>query len=147
MRGIAGAAMAAALILLAGQPASAQERGQDRGILLELNAARPAEDGGCRLTMVVANGLDRGLARAAWQVAIFDRGGIVESLPVLDFGQLIGGKTKVSVFELAGRPCDAIGRIIVNDVAECRAEDGTDLRETCLTGLSARTLTDIEFGI
>lgn len=143
MRGIAGAAMAAALLSLAGQPASAQ----DQGILLELNAVRAAEDGGCRLTMVVTNGLDRGLARAAWQVAIFGRGGIVESLPVLDFGHLIAGKTKVSMFELAGRPCDGIGRIIVNDVAECRGEDGADLRETCLTGLSARTLTDIEFGI
>lgn len=149
MRGIAGAVLAAAILPLSPtgmSPALAQDNA-GQGILLELNAAQPTDGGGCRLTVVVTNGLEQGLARAAWQVAIFDAAGVVQSLPVLDFGQLIGGKTKVAMFELADRPCDRIGRIIVNDVAECRAEDGADLRETCLTGLSARALADIEFGI
>ena len=149
MRGIAAAILTAAFLPFSmtalSAPGAWAQTGD--GILLELNAAAPSEQGGCRLTVVVTNGLPQGLERAAWQVAIFDAAGVVQSLPGLDFGQLVSGKTKVAMFELQGRPCDQIGRIIVNDVAECRADDGTDMRNPCLTGLATRALTDIEFGI
>lgn len=117
------------------------------GVLLELNGAAAIETGGCRLTVVTTNQLDKGIKRAAWQVAIFDKGGVVQSLPILDFGALIAGKTKVAIFELQDRPCDQIGRIIVNDVAECRADDDSDMRDQCLTGLMTQSRTDIDFGL
>lgn len=117
------------------------------GILLELNGAADTENGGCQLTMVTTNRLARDIRRAAWQVAIFDAAGIVQSLPVLDFGALIAGKTKVAMFELPGRACADIGRIVINDVAECSASDGTDLRDACLSGLSTQTRTDLDFGL
>lgn len=145
-------AMACAVLPLG---AGAQEAAPDRtaangavdGIQLELNAAASTEAGGCRLTMVTTNRLPQGLARAAWQVAVFDAQGVVQGLPVLDFGALSSGKTKVAVFDLPGRGCDRIGRIVVNDVAECRAEDGTDLRGACLAGLATQTRTSIDFGL
>lgn len=148
-------ALAAAFLPLA--PALAQTPAQspslapisasDSAILLELNGAHPNEQGGCRLTVIAGNRLEQGLERAAWQVAIFDGSGRVQSLPVLDFGQLIGGKTKVAIFDLPDQPCDNVGRIIVNDVAECRGDEGSDLRDICLTGLATRSLADIDFGI
>ena len=57
------------------------------------------------------------------------------------------GKTRVGIFPLPGRSCGDIGRIVVNDVAECSAEDGADLRDTCLGGLATQSRTDIDFGL
>ena len=116
-------------------------------ILLELNGATPAENNGCRLTVVTTNRLEQDLNRAAWQVAIFDAEGVVKSLPVLDFGAMVTGKTKVAMFELPDQQCTDIGRIVVNDVAACTTGDGQDLRDACLGGLATRSRTDIDFGL
>lgn len=116
-------------------------------ILLELNGAAPTENNGCRLTVVTTNRLDQDLNRAAWQVAIFDADGVVKSLPILDFGAMVTGKTKVAMFELPDQQCTDIGRIVVNDVAACTTGDGQDLREACLGGLATQSRTDIDFGL
>lgn len=116
-------------------------------ILLELNAVTSTETQGCRLTMVTTSRLEQTLERAAWQVAIFDKAGVVQDLPILDFGTLLAGKTKVAMFELPNRSCTDIGRIVVNDVAECRAQNGTDLRGQCLSALETQSRSDIEFGL
>ena len=129
---------------LAGDAAPAAPDGK---IVLELNGAADTEDGGCKLTLVATNRLDKPIRRAAWQVAIFDRAGAVQSLPILDFGGMIAGKTRVGIFPLPGRSCGDIGRIVVNDVAECSAEDGADLRDTCLGKLATQNRTDIDFGL
>lgn len=116
-------------------------------IMLELNAAADTETGACRLTVVTTNRLPQGLKQAAWQIAIFDTQGVVQSLPVLDFGAMIAGKTKVAMFEIPDRRCDQIGRIVINDVAQCQGDDGADLRDACLSGLATQTRGDIDFGI
>ena len=133
---------------------TAQNTGQNTGqpapdskITLELNGAADTEAGGCQLTIVATNRLDKGIKRAAWQVAIFDKAGAVQSLPILDFGTMMSGKTRVGLFPLPDRPCAQIGRIVVNDVAECSAEDDSDLRDICLGGLATQTRTDIDFGL
>lgn len=111
----------------------------DNRIMLELNGAADTEAGGCQLTIVATNQLETGIRRAAWQVAIFDKAGAAQSLSILDFGGMIAGKTGVGLFPLPDRPCSEIGRIVVNDVAECTADDGTekgaDLRDICLGGI------------
>lgn len=151
MRHGAIALVTAAMVAGSGTAGNAQTDAEPApggaSILLELNGAAPLDSGACRLTVVTTSRLDRDLARAAWQVAIFDPSGIVQSLPVLDFGPLTAGKTKVAIFDLPGNGCDGIGRIVVNDVAECRAESGADLRDECLAGLTTRTRTDIDFGL
>lgn len=116
-------------------------------ILLEMNNATDTPAGACRLTVVITNRLPQALKQAAWQVAIFDKEGLVQSLPVLDFGAMIAGKTKVAMFEIPDRSCGQIGRIIVNDVAQCQAEDGTDLRDTCLSDLTTQSRGDIELSL
>lgn len=127
-------------------PAETQAQA-DSKLLLELNNATDTEAGACQLTIVATNRMDQGIKRAAWQVAIFDRAGTVQSLPILDFGGMIAGKTRIGMFPLPDRRCGDIGRIIINDVAECSADDGSDLRDICLTGLSTQTRTDIDFGL
>lgn len=116
-------------------------------IQLELNGASTTAQGACQLTLVVTNQLPTGLSRAAWQVAIFDTQGAVQSLPVLDFGALLPGKTRVAQFALPDTACDQLGRIVVNDVAECTASDGSDQRAACLGGLATRNRSQIEFGL
>ncbi|AGT11479.1 hypothetical protein [Paracoccus aminophilus] len=136
-----------------GQTSWADEPG---GLTLELNAVqdspRQSEDqaqgpGACQLTVVTTNATGQAFDRAAWQVAVFDTGGVVRGLPVLDFGALTSGKTKVAVFELPGRPCAEIGRIVVNDVADCRIAGGQEAPDLCLNHLAARSLTAIAFGL
>ena len=114
---------------------------------LELNGADDSGEAGCRVTLVATSQLAQALERAAWQIAVFGADGRVESLPVLDFGAMPAGKTRVAVFDLPGPPCAGIVRVVVNDVAECRAEDGTDLRGACLGGLATRNRTGIDFGL
>ena len=142
------AAFAATLSLAFPVLVSAQDaQPADSGIKIELNNAEATEAGGCRLTMVTTNMMDAGIDRAAWQVAIFDGQGVVQALPILDFGTLSSGKTKVALFELADRACTDISRIVINDVAECRGADQSDLSAACLSGLTTQTRTDIDFGV
>lgn len=117
------------------------------GLVLELNEIAQADPDNCRLTVVAVNHLPQALSRAAWQVAIFDDQGAVTALPVLDFGALLAGKTKVALFDIPGTDCSRIGRVVVNDVAECRGEDGSDRRDACLGGLATRNRSGIEFGL
>lgn len=143
--------IAAAPVVMAQAPAAApppESPAADGGLLtLDLNAAQSTETGGCRLTLVATSALPQELARAAWQVAIFGSDGVVRALPVLDFGTVLSGKTKVAVFDIPAPPCDGIGRIVVNEVAECRAEDGADLRRACLSGLATQSRSGLEFGL
>lgn len=117
------------------------------GIAMELNQAQDAQSGGCQLTVVVENGSGLALARAAWQIAVFDTQGAVRALPVLDFGALAKDKTKVAMFVLPGATCASTARIVVNDVAECRVEGGENQPDLCLAGLKASTRTSIAFGL
>ncbi len=124
--------------------AAAEQAG---GITLELNGAQDGAAGGCQLTLVVENGSGQALDRAAWQIAVFDAQGAVRALPVLDFGALAASKTKVAMFALPGSDCAGIGRIVVNDVAECRPAGQENQPDLCLSGLSAKTRTSIAFGL
>lgn len=125
---------------------SLQDQAEQGQLVLELNNTQDTQNGTCQLTLVAENATGQALDRAAWQVAIFDRDGVVRALPVLDFGALVPGKTRVAVFELPGRPCGEIARIVVNDVAECRV-GGESQPDICLGRLSTRARGDIAFGI
>ena len=156
-------ATAACLILSAipGAPALAQDAAapaqtaaadpvDDSGkISLEMNNATDTPEGACRMTFVAANRSGTGFARTGWQVGIFDAAGIVRSILVLEFGDLADGKTKIVLFDLPGRPCSDISRVIVNDVAFCQPEGGaeTEVASQCLDVLATRTRGDIEFGL
>lgn len=142
-----GTAMLSACLAFA-QPALAQDSAAATGdVLLELNGLTDAAGDSCTLTFLTTNRLQQGLQRAAWQVAIFDADGAVKVLPVLDFGALIAGKTRVIPFVIPGGNCASIGRIVVNDVIECTADDGGDLRDLCLGNLTTQNRSSIEFGI
>ncbi|TGQ39647.1 MULTISPECIES: hypothetical protein [unclassified Mesorhizobium] len=128
---------------LAAVPAWAQSA-PDHTLTLELNGAQ-ASDKGCRLTFVVTNALGADLSKAAFEIALFNEGGVVDRLTVLDFKELPAGKTKVTRFDLAGTDCAKVSRVLINSATECVGagiEPGA-----CMRGLKTETKTDITFGV
>jgi hypothetical protein len=137
------ASMVAPLLAASG-PAWSQEAAPAPALSLELNGAQPS-DKGCRLTFVVTNTLGAELAKAAFEIALFDDSGVVDRLTVLDFKDLPAGKTKVTRFDLAGADCAKIGRVLINTATECAGpavETGA-----CMRHLKTSTKTGIPFGV
>lgn len=124
-------------------PASAQTTAPEPHVSLDLNALQPSE-GGCRLTFVVANDLATPIDRAAYEMALFDKAGVVDRLTVLDFKSLPSGKTRVSRFDLKGVDCADVGRVLINDSTECSGA-GTP-PDACLSALKTQSTSGISFG-
>jgi hypothetical protein len=133
----------AASAALAEDTGNGAEAAGPAGLSLELNALQ-SSDKGCRLTFVIANHLSGDIAKAAFEIALFDRTGVVDRLTVLDFRELPRGKTKVSRFDLTGADCGKISRVLVNSATTC---DGSGIEPSdCLTKLRASTRAKVEFG-
>lgn len=135
--------LAAALASASGI-ATAQEQAAKPALALELNAAQPSQKG-CRLTFVVANGLGAELSKAAFEIALFNEVGVVDTLTVLDFKELPAGKTKVTRFDLPGLDCAKISRVLVNRATDCAGE-GVD-PAACMRQLAPSTKAKIVFGV
>lgn len=117
---------------------------QDGSFNLELNAARDV-NGGCRLTYVATNNTGVDLEKTSYEVAVFDKDGVVSRLLILEFGKLPKSKTKVVQFDLAEKPCAEISRLLVNNVAECTSTEGP--YDRCMEALSTSSRAEIEFGL
>lgn len=133
-----------AMSSLAGTTGFAQGAAPAPSLTLELNGLEPST-GGCRLTFLVRNGLGAALEKAAFEIVLFDKAGLVQRLTVLDFKDLPDGKTKVRQFDLAETDCAAVGRVLVNDAVACDG-DGVEAG-ACIRHLDAATkATDVTFG-
>jgi hypothetical protein len=125
-------------------PAQSGDAAPAPALTLELNALQPSEKG-CRLTFVVNNGLGSELAKAAFEIALFDAQGVVGRLTVLDFKELPVAKTKVSRFDLAGTDCAKVSRVLINHATECT---GAGIEPAaCIRQLKTETKTGIKFGL
>lgn len=140
------AGILAAAAFAAASPVSAQGQAADPApaLTLELNGAQPS-DKGCRLTFVVTNNLGAELSKAAFEIALFNKAGVVDRLTVLDFNELPEGKTKVARFDLSGTDCTKVSRVLINHVTECKG-DGIDPK-ACLARLKPETKSSIDFGV
>ena len=132
--------LATAALLLA-TPAAAIEPGQ---LGLELNALQQS-DTGCRITFLAENRLGTEIGRSSFELALFGAEGGIDRLVSLDFGTLPDGKSRVVQFELKELACDAIGRVLVNDITSC--EGGELTPASCLAALVPTTRTAASFGI
>jgi hypothetical protein len=113
-------------------------------LALELNSLKTAETG-CLVTFLATNDLGGQLDRAAVEIALFDGAGAIDRIVTLDFKSLSPGKTKVLQFALEGLSCDAVSRVLVNDVSAC---EGSGIApESCLAGLVTTARPDIDFGV
>lgn len=141
---LAAATFAAASAVSAQEAAPAAPAAATPALVLELNGAQPS-DKGCRLTFVVTNNLGGELSKAAFEIALFNDGGVVDRLTVLDFNELPAGKTKVARFDLAGTDCTKVSRVLINHATECTGS-GIDPK-ACLAQLKPETKSTIVFGM
>lgn len=123
-------------------PGAAQEVTGKIG--LELNHVQPTQDGGCRLSIIATNGLERPISELGLEIVAFNTEGLVDQFLRLDFSRISAGKTKVLQFDLAGKACDSISRLHINDVLNCVPPSITDVY--CLDLLDLTNRTPIRFG-
>lgn len=126
-------------------PALAQDDAAP-GFSLQLNTAAETEAGGCLLTYVAVNRTGQDLAAVSYEVGVFDTQDIVTTLLVLEFGDIIDGKTKIVQFDLGGLPCADISRITVNVVTACDLAEG-GVGDFCMSSLETSSRAAIQFGI
>lgn len=121
-------------------PAHAQEDIAGK-LLVELNATRQVEEG-CELSFLATNGHAGDLDSAVFEVVLFDTGGQVERLTLLDFGSLPAARPRVRQFVLRDSDCAGLGMVLFNGATEC---SGTETgAAACDTALELSTRTGIE---
>ncbi|GAA0781630.1 hypothetical protein E1180_21190 [Roseibium denhamense] len=128
--------------LLTGTAASAQQ--VSGMITMELNQVRPTQTGGCRLSVVATNGLERPIDQLGLEIVAFDKDGLVDQFLRLDFTRISAGKTKVLQFDLSATSCDNLSRLHVNDVLNCVPPAITGVY--CPELMDLKNRTDIAFG-
>jgi len=134
-----------ALTAIAAPGAALAQDGGGGGFTLELNNATTVE-ANCRVTYVATNGLGTDLEEMTLELAVFDgEGTVTDTRILLDFGAMAAGKTKAIAFDLAETTCEDISRLLVNDVAECTAADGSE--PDCLEALRTSSRAGIDFGL
>ncbi|WP_274425712.1 hypothetical protein [Chelativorans sp. YIM 93263] len=121
--------------------ALAQDADATPVLSIELNGAEPTERG-CRLTFVVKNQLEQDIDRAAYEVALFGKDGLVKKLTALDFQAFPAGQTKVRQFDLADLDCGDLGRVLINGVTACEGAD----EDACMARLETAARGEIAFG-
>lgn len=114
--------------------------GTSPGVSIELSTAQ-AQNGACQLSFVVTNRHPTGIARAVYEVVLFDADGRVDQMSLLDFQDLPAGRARVRQFAFDGADCAGISRILINGASTCEGvADGA-----CITGmtLSSRAETEL----
>jgi len=134
--------LALSLSVLCLNPVWAQEFSGKIG--LELNHVQPTADGGCRLSIIATNGLERPMTQLGLEMVAFNQDGLVDQFMRLDFTRISAGKTKILQFDLAGKPCGSLSRLHINDVMNCVPPTITDVYCPDLLDLANRT--EIRFG-
>lgn len=145
-----GAFLAAVVVLaplVAGAPGAAaaegvEEKADSSGIAIELNRLQEVGKA-CRLSFVFTNKLPHQVAALSIETVLFNGEGQVERLLALKSKPLTSGKIRVQQFELSDTACDGIGRVLINDVTECKAGELTAAQ--CLQQIKPSSRADIPF--
>jgi hypothetical protein len=110
------------------------------GVSLELNRLEP-RDGACRISLVVANPGDKALDSLKLDLVFFDKDGVISRRLAVEAGPVRAAKTTVKLFDASETSCDAIGRVLLNDVTACGGE------QDCLGAVTTSSrVKGVEFG-
>ena len=101
------------------------------GVDVELNRVVPQGDG-CRLSFVIRNGSGSALSSLHLDLVLFDPDGLIVGRTAAEAGPLPAGKTSVKDYDLPDIGCDALGRILINDVVRCETAPGEVAGIDCL---------------
>ena len=128
----------AAFLVVASATASAQAG----GIEVELNKLEPVE-GACRAYLVTQNLTDSNYENVQLDVVMFDNDGIVARRLAVQIGPMVQNKTSIKVFDIKNLACQDIGQLLLNDVIDCRDDQG--VRNDCLSLLSVSQRGNVPF--
>ncbi len=108
-------------------------------VRVELNKLEDREQGSCLAYLVFENERDQTFDTFRLDLVMFDQDGIIARRLALAAGPLHAGKTVVKMFEVGDLACDAIGRILLNEVSECEVANGDTPDCTAVTRATQRT--------
>lgn len=128
----------AVIVALTGAAGAARA---DTGVAIELNALEQGE-GACTAYLAVDN---RGPALAALtlDLVMFGADGAILRRLAVELGPLRAERLSVRAFAVEGARCDALGRVLLNEVIDCAAESGP--LDGCFERIEARGRGGLEF--
>lgn len=97
---------------------------------VELNRLEERADG-CRVHLVLENSSARAYTSYQLDLVVFSSDGVISRRLALETAPLRANKTMVKEFELAGLSCNAVGRILLNDIPACASDVGE--MDDCVT--------------
>lgn len=134
-----GAALAP---FVASEPAMAQEpaakNGATAAVSVELNKLEKLESG-CRAYVVVDNKTSDAFKTLKLDLVLFKPDGVIKRRFAIDLAPLRKSKRAVKLFDLSGIACTDVGSLLINDVLECRGNEGPI--EDCLSRMTVTSLT------
>lgn len=134
---LAGAAAVGLFVLTPAQTLAQQ----DARVHLELNKAEQVQ-GSCRLYLLLDNKTERAYENLQLDLVSFDTDGIIAQRMLLETAPLPAGKMRLKVFDLVQSRCDAVSRILINEVVLCKSTEGS--APDCADALTASTRIPIE---
>lgn len=126
-----GAALAAVSAAHAAGPA----------ISIELNKLE-TQGTSCRSFLVIQNDSETALQNLKLDLIIFQTDNVIARRFAIDLAPLKAQKKSVKLFDLDGLACDRIGSMLINDVVECKADQGP--LEDCLKGITVKSLSNVQ---
>lgn len=127
------AALGVGLVSLCLVPAAGAQSAADAApagkVSLELNKLEQVEDA-CRAYLVLQNGTETTFGELELDIVLFDREDVIQRRLAVNTAPLRAGKTTVKAFEIDRQRCDAVGRVLLNDVLKCSSDEGR--RDDCL---------------
>lgn len=123
-RQVAGALAAllcgAGLVSAADSAQAANGAGPDAvPVKVELNKLEP-QSNACRVYFLIENG-GPAIKTLKLDLFVLGRDGIVEKRLAVETAPIAASKTIVKLFDLAGVPCERVGKVLLNDVMTCYA--------------------------
>jgi hypothetical protein len=125
------------MVLGAGMAAAAEQA----DLTLELNKLEPGEKG-CRAYLVIDNRAEIAYAAFKLDLVLFRPDGVIGKRLLLDLAPIKSRKRTVKIFTIDDTPCDGVSSLLINDIAECRAESGP--AENCLSRLELKSLSPVQ---
>lgn len=132
-----GSALTLLLLLVGAGPAIAEPN-----IKAELNKVESVQNG-CRMTLVLTNGLETSVDKLTLETVLFDTEQTVSRFLLITARPLPPGTMRVQQFDIEGQPCEGIGRVLINDVTACEGEGLDPAR--CLSLLAPSSRADVPF--
>lgn len=113
-----------------------------QGVKIELNKLE-AGNNACRAYLLLENRSPSSFESLKLDLVLFDADGIVAKRLAVEGAPLPKEKTSLKVFDIAGLPCDSIGRILLNKLTAC--SDAQGKRNDCLAQISTTARGSVPF--